>query len=225
MKNQRPERLLLIVSIIERGRGGKLIKLYRTRQVFTHIRCEGSGTATSEILDILGIGSSEKDIVLSLAPASTARSLLAALDDELRGQVPGRGIAFTLSLEAVSNLAAAVIAAQTKTEKEVGPMEQTQKSSLILVTVNQGFTDAVMDTAKKAGARGGTIVRGRWVGGEDFAGLQRLSRQEEKEILAIVVPREKRNGVLEAVNRQHGLQTEAGALICALGIDQLVHLG
>ena len=81
MKNQRPERLLLIVSIIERGRGGKLIKLYRTRQVFTHIRCEGSGTATSEILDILGIGSSEKDIVLSLAPASTARSLLAALDD------------------------------------------------------------------------------------------------------------------------------------------------
>lgn len=40
-----------------------------------------------------------------------------------------------------------------------------------------------------------------------------------------MVPREKRNGVLEAVNRQHGLQTEAGALICALGIDQLVHLG
>lgn len=225
MKNQRPERLLLIASIIERGRGGKLIKLYRTRQVFAHIRCEGSGTATSEILDILGIGSSEKDIVLSLAPASTARSLLAALDDELRGQVPGRGIAFTLPLEAVSNLAAAVIAARTKTEKEVGPMEQTQKSSLILVTVNQGFTDAVMDTAKKAGARGGTIVRGRWVGGEDFAGLQGLSRQEEKEILAIVVPREKRNGVLEAINRRHGLQTEAGAMVCALGIDQLVHLG
>lgn len=225
MKSQRPERLLLIASIIERGRGGRLIKLYCTRQVFTHIRCEGSGTATSEILDILGIGSSEKDIVFSLAPASTARSLLTALDDELRSQVPGRGIAFTLPLEAVSNLMAAVIAARTKTEKEVEPMEQTQKNSLILVTVNQGFTDAVMDTAKKAGARGGTIVRGRWVGGEDFAGLQGLSRQEEKEILAIVVPREKRNGVMEAVNGSHGLQTEAGAMVCAVGIDQLVHLG
>lgn len=225
MKSQRPERLLLIASIIERGRGGRLIKLYCTRQVFTHIRCEGSGTATSEILDILGIGSSEKDIVFSLAPASTARSLLTALDDELRSQVPGRGIAFTLPLEAVSNLMAAVIAARTKTEKEVEPMEQTQKNSLILVTVNQGFTDAVMDTAKKTGARGGTIVRGRWVGGEDFAGLQGLSRQEEKEILAIVVPREKRNGVMEAVNGSHGLQTEAGAMVCAVGIDQLVHLG
>lgn len=225
MKTQRPEQLLLIASIIERGRGGKLIKLYRTRQVFTHIRCEGTGTATSEILDILGIGSSEKDIVLSLAPVSAARTLLAALDDELRGQVPGRGIAFTVPLEAVSNLMAAVIAAQTRTEKEVGPMEQNQKNSLILVTVNQGFTGAVMDTAKKAGARGGTIVRGRWVGEDSFASLEGLSRQEEKEILAIVVPREIRNGVLEAVNRQHGLQTEAGALICALGIDQLVHLG
>ncbi len=225
MKSQRPERLLLIISILERGRGGKLIKLYRSRQVFTHIRCEGTGTATSEILDILGIGSSEKDIVLSLAPASTARGLLTALDDELRSQVPGRGITFTLPMEAVSNLAAAVIAARTKTEKEAEALEQNQKNSLILVTVNQGFTDAVMDTAKKAGARGGTIVRGRWVGDEGFAALPGLSRQEEKEILAIVVPRETRNGVLEAINRSHGLPSEAGALVISVGIDQLVHLG
>ena len=61
-------RLVMIVTIIERGCGNKLTKLYDREQVFTHVRCEGTGTATSEIMDILGLGSSEKDIILSLAP-------------------------------------------------------------------------------------------------------------------------------------------------------------
>ena len=100
-----------------------------------------------------------------------------------------------------------------------------QKSSLILVTVNQGFTDVVMDTAKKAGARGGTIIRGRWVDNENFESLSGLASQEEKELILIVVPKEIRNTVMEAINDHHGLQSEVGAMVCAMGVDQMVHLG
>ena len=219
------KQLTLIMSIVERGSATKLTKLYTDRQVFTHIRCEGVGTATSEIMDILGLGSSEKDIVLSVAPLGTVRELMGQLNNDLRGAVPGRGIAFTVPLSAVSNLAAAVIGSRTKLEKETEVEEMQQKSSLILVTVNQGFTDVVMDTAKKAGARGGTIIRGRWVDNENSEALNGFAGQEEKEIILIVVPREIRNTVMEAINEKHGLQTEAGALLCATGVDQLVHLG
>ena len=174
------KQLTLIMSIVERGSATKLTKLYTDRQVFTHIRCEGVGTATSEIMDILGLGSSEKDIVLSVAPLGTVRELMGQLNNDLRGAVPGRGIAFTVPLSAVSNLAAAVIGSRTKLEKETEVEEMQQKSSLILVTVNQGFTDVVMDTAKKAGARGGTIIRGRWVDNENFESLSGLASQEER---------------------------------------------
>ena len=105
-------------------------------------------------------------------------------------------------------------------------MDKEKKSSLVLVMLNQGYTDAVMETAKKAGARGGTIVRGRWVADDGMdQQFQGVGQQAEKEILYIVVPREIRNGVMEAINTKHGVQTEAGALVCALGIDQMVHLG
>lgn len=100
-----------------------------------------------------------------------------------------------------------------------------EKSSLIMITVNQGFTDDVMATARKAGARGGTVVRGRWVAKEEVERLEGVTRQDEKEILLIVVPREVRNSVMEAVNANHGLQSEAGAVICSLGVEQIVHLG
>ena len=111
------KRLALLVTITDRGCGTKLTDLYTRNQVFTHLRCEGSGTATSEILDILGLGSSEKDILLSLAPVATIRALMDALEDDLHEAVPGRGIAFTAPLDAVSNLMAAFIAARPKLEQ------------------------------------------------------------------------------------------------------------
>ena len=106
MAAKRPDPMAVIMSIVERGSGNKLMKLYTQNLVFTHIRCEGTGTATSEIMDILGLGSSEKDIIFSFAPVSAARSLLDRLDDELHG-------AFTMRLTAVNNLIASYISLRT----------------------------------------------------------------------------------------------------------------
>ena len=223
---KRPEQMSLIMSIVERGSGGKLVKLYQKNQVFTHIRFEGQGTATSEILDILGLGGSEKDIILSFTTRPASRALLDKLDDELRGAAPSRGIAFAIPMTAMSNLIAAYIDLKTKPETEgSGSMDNQPKTSMILVTVNQGYTDAVMDTARKAGARGGTIIRGRWAGDESFAqsyGITTL--QAEKELIFIVVPTELRNGIMDAVTKAHGLRTESGAMVSSIGVEQLVHL-
>ena len=38
---KKPEQLSLIMSIVERGSGGKLVKLYQKNQVFAHVRFEG----------------------------------------------------------------------------------------------------------------------------------------------------------------------------------------
>lgn len=224
MKQQ--EQLNLIMSIVERSSGGKLVSLYSKHQVFTHIRFEGQGTATSEILDILGLGSSEKDIILSIATRPAAQALFERLSNEL-GAVPGRGIAFTVQLAALSNLMAAYIGTKTKVERtREEPMENQQKNSMILVTVNQGYTDVVMETARKAGARGGTIIRGRWAGDESFAQASGITTlQAEKELIFIVVSTELRNGIMDAISQNHGLRSEAGAMVTAIGVEDLVRLG
>ncbi|MCI9443221.1 MAG: hypothetical protein HFF69_00640 [Oscillospiraceae bacterium] len=224
---KRQEQLSLIMSIVERGSGGKLVKLYNKNHIFTHIRFEGQGTATSEILDILGLGGSEKDIIWSVATRPAARALLEKLDDELRGEAPGRGIAFAVRLSALSSLVAAFIGMKTRVEEGTEEaMENQQKSSMILVTVNQGFTGTVMDTARKAGARGGTIIKGRWAGDESFAQTAGITTlQAEKELIFIVAPMEQRNRIMDAIAKEHGLRTEAGAMVMAVGVEQLVHLG
>ena len=102
-------------------------------------------------------------------------------------------------------------------------MEQSD-SSLILVVCNRGCTDAVMATAKAAGARGGTTIRARWTGIEDLESTYDLSLHAEKEILAIVARNDIRNDLMQAINEKHGLRTEAQAMILSMGIDRIVHL-
>ena len=81
-----------------------------------------------------------------------------------------------------------------------------------------------MDTAKKAGARGGTVIKARWTGLQDLEESYGLKLQPEREIVAIVVPDELRRGVMESVNAAHGLRSDSQAMLCSLPIEQLVRL-
>ena len=213
------KRLVMIVSIIERGNGNKLTKLYDQEQVFTHMRCEGTGTATSEIMDILGLGGSEKDIILSFAPAGTALNLLEKLKDDLHDLCPGRGIAFMVAMEAVTNLLAASIGARTKLEKDREYEDMQEKNSLIMITVNQGFTDEVMSTAKEAGARGGTVVHAKGTGTEYMAKFFGVSIAEEKEIIYIVTKKSQKDDIMRSIMEKAGPRTEAKAVVFSLPVD------
>lgn len=221
------EPMNLIVSIVERGKGAAMIKLYNKNQVYLHCQRPGRGTATSEIMDILGLGSSEKDVLFSFATRSAARRLLDLLSGDLHGAVDTSGIVFDIDLTAVNNLVAAAITYKTSNGKkgeEIVEMENKSKSSLIMVTCSRGCTEAVMDTAKKAGARGGTVFKARWSGGEELEQAYDLELNPEREIVAIVVPDEIRNRVMEAINKEHGLKSDSQSMICSMPINQMERL-
>ena len=222
------EGIHVIVSIVERGRGTAIQKLYKKHAVFLHTQCPGKGTATSEIMDILGLGSSEKDVVLSYAESGTARRLLALLDNELRGTTGATGIVFTLPLSGMNNLAAAAIDYYAQQNKKGNggepPMENQSKNSLILVTCVRGSADQIMVTAREQGARGGTVIKARWSGMEELERGYDLELTAERDIVAIVVPNDKREAIMEAVNAAHGLRTPEQAMTCSAPIEQLVRL-
>ena len=221
-----PEPMSVIFTIVERGKGAAAIKLFTRNQVYLHTQFPGKGTATSEIMDILGLGSTEKDIVISYATSAAADLLLNKLDNDLRGAVTFGGVTFSVPLTGLSNLVLATITYKTDLRKGDNKMshEHKDENSLILITCNQGTSDMVMETAKKAGARGGTVLRARLSGVEELESSYGLTMTPEKEILMIIVPNEIRNAVMESVNQAHGLRSEAEAVICSLGVDRFVRL-
>ena len=204
------EAMKLILSIVERGQGAAMLRLYRKRHVPIHLQCAGKGTATSEIMDILGLDSSEKDVLISFAAASAAKKLLHDLDNELRGHTGGAGIVVSVPVSGLNSLVANLAAyyAEGLREKEEEPMERTENSLILVVC-----------------ARGGTVIRGRLSGRKELEQAYEIDLAEEREIVAIVVPTGLRAPIMEAINTEHGLRSEAQAALCSLPIEQIVRLG
>lgn len=220
-----PESAKLIVTIVERGQGKTIQRLYTGRQAAWHYQSIGRGTASSELLDVLGLGSTERDVLFSLASRSAAERLMRLLREERPEGLEAKGLAFDMSLTGLNNIVAVALERQAQqTENGGSPMERDSENSLIILIVNQGHTDDVMNTARAAGARGGTILRARHVGDRDIGRFYGISVQEEKEILLIVADSETRNTVMETVNKKHGLKTPAGAVILSLPLDHVVRL-
>ena len=139
------------------------------------------------------------------------------------------GIVFSLPLSGLNNLSAALVdfkANQAKPEtRGESSMEHQNENTMILISCSRGHTDAVMATAKAQGARGGTVIRARMAGLEDLEQAYGLDLTAEREIVVIVVPKERRGAIMEAVNTAHGLRSDAQAVLCSLPIDQIVRLG
>lgn len=227
MKNSiRP--MQLMVSIVEGGRGLDLKAYYKEHRLLQHIQAFGRGTVASHLLDTLGFGTPERDVLLTLAPRDDIRRFMAHLKDEDRSKLNIQGIAFSLDLTGMSAILAVCLsqAGGPRSQEEEGgqSVEQRKHHSLILVTANQGCTDAVMETARSAGARGGTVIRARWAEAGEVQKIAGITLQAEKEVLAIVAVDEDRNAIMEAIDRNHGMLTPDQAMVISLPVDQTARL-
>lgn len=217
----------MIISIVEHGQAKAVIRYYEKNQVSFHYQGKGRGTASSDLLDVLGLGGTERDVIFSLAAGSLADRLMRRLRDETEEGPHAKGIAFLFPLNAISSVPGVRLVKEGMGEgrKESGTMEQQKENSLILITVNQGHTEAVMNTARGAGARGGTVLRCRFAGQEEAASIYGVPLQAEKELIAIVASAERRNAIMETIQLKHGRDSGAGAVLCAIGLEETVRLG
>ena len=216
----------LLLSVVERGSAAKLMRQYEAFKITQHFQAFSHGTAASHLLDTLGFGTSERDILLSIAPKDTMRQLMHFLKDAERSALGAKGIACSLDLTALSAIYALGISRLEEMNPDKGEqlMEQGNQHTLILVAVNYGYTDAVMDTARACGAKGGTIVRARWAGSQTVEKFAGITLQDEKEILAIVASRKEQAHIMEEINRLHGLRSSPQAVVIGLPIDHMAKL-
>jgi hypothetical protein len=217
-------RIVMLLSIIRRGKGGAYIKaLEEEDDVIFHYQCVGEGTAPSELLDILGLGSSEKDIVISFATKTTADRLASSLSKNVGKNFGYQGLFMIIPTSAFSRVSAEIIKKNSNdlTKGGMDKMQSEYKYSLILISVNRGYTDNVMQTARSAGATGGTVIKARLAGADIVEAYANTKLDEEKEIVAILAPDSVRNQILESVNNEFGLKSEAQGTVLSVPVDKV----
>lgn len=96
--------LKLMITIVDRGKSKKLMSYYKSQNINFSILCFGKGTASSEILDYLGIDEEEKDVFISVIYADDVSKIFAQLKEKMEFHKAGKGIAFTVPLDSIGGM-------------------------------------------------------------------------------------------------------------------------
>jgi nitrogen regulatory protein PII len=234
-------RLKLIFFIIDWHQANVVSSVLEEEKVRFHFISKGKGTAASEVLDLLGIGSKEKAIVTCLEQAVLVPVLLKEVRRKLKHSSPGAGIAFTVPLSAINDPVLLIFKQsilknekilaewssnppEIKTNTQGENMTVEYLYDLIISIVNHGFSDDFMNTARAAGATGGTVINARGQAHQGAVKFFGVSVQNERELILILTKREKKIDIMKAVSEAHGLNTEAQGLIFSLPVDDMLGL-
>ena len=100
----------------------------------------------------------------------------------------------------------------------------TNNHEVIFVIVNQGFAEEAMDVARELGVRGGTILNARGVAREKDAAFFGITIQQEKEILMMVVEKDIKDDVLNALYQEMGMAKKAQGIAISLPVSDVAGL-
>ena len=98
------QRMDLVITIVSRGKGETVLDVFRENKILQNVICHGHGTAPSSILEMLGLGATDKDIVLSFVKAENSKKILSDISKKLEFAKPGHGISFTVPLESIAGI-------------------------------------------------------------------------------------------------------------------------
>ncbi len=222
--------LRLVLSVTDNRTEKSLHRLLEEAHIPLRYQFHGLGTANSEVLRLCGLGELDRVLTMWVLPKAAVPTLFRKMNESLHLRRRGMGIAISIPITSVQmNLAKLMSShnlqdSQDKTEQEAPNMTEGSKFSMIIVTVNQGFSDEVIDTAKSAGAKGGTIIRGRRRGMDAAMKFWGISLQEEQEIVFIIVPKTKRKDVMTAIGKAHGLKSPAHGQVLSIPVDDALGL-
>lgn len=101
---------------------------------------------------------------------------------------------------------------------------KTENHEVIFAIVNEGYAEEVMDIAREQGVRGGTILNARGVAKEDAAAFFGITLHSEKEILMMVVEKEIRDAVLNAIYKQMGMAKAVQGIAFSLPVTDVAGL-
>lgn len=217
--------IYLMTTIIDRGITKKYYELFQENDLNVMFWFLGSGTASSEVLDYLGLDRAEKAVAFSVVEEHTWTKTKRDLEKKLKIDAPGGGISFIIPLSSVGGKKALQFLIESEDyQKEEETTLKNTNHELIVVIAEQGYTELIMDAARGAGAYGGTVLHAKGTGMEIAEKFMHMSLAAEKEVIYIVTKTEQKNDIMKAIIEQAGPSSKAKAITFSLPVTDTAGL-
>ena len=101
---------------------------------------------------------------------------------------------------------------------------KTNDHEVVFAIVNSGYAEDVMEVAREQGGRGGTILNARGVVNEEAAAFFGITLHADKEILMMVVEKDIKDKVLNAIYKEMGMAKKAKGIAFSLPVSDVAGL-
>ena len=225
------KRLYLMITITNRVVGsGRFVDFYRAFGAPVVFTALGRGTASNDVLSTLGLEATEKSVMFSVVTPKVKDILIRELVDTMRIDRPGSGIAACMHLSSVGGRTALdyLISGKPDAQPDMSVKEEDLMNEsgyqLIVAITNTGYTDTVMEAASAAGARGGTVIHARATDAENAGKFFGMAITEEREMIFLVTPADKRAAIMQSIMEKAGAGTEAQTAVFSVALDDVAGL-
>ena len=202
------QNLYLFITIIKKSDGKEFLDFFLEHKVSPIYSTIGHGMASSKTLSLLGLEQTEKLVVQSIVTTAKMYELKSALTKTMSIDLPDRGIAVAVPLSSIASkrVLEHILAEQATDEENQVITERKIEMELIIAICIKGNSDKIMNAAREAGARGGTVVKAKGTasGSDMFFGM---AISDEKEIIYIVARKEEKSDIMKAIasyTNEHG---------------------
>ena len=196
----------LIITIVNHGLGEKLALILREAGATGGTILVGRGRINSIVLEFLALSDIEKDVLLTLVTDKQFDNVFSAIKTATY---------FSSNKDCGDSY---VI--------ELGGSSMTEtKYNLITLIVNRGYADDIMSAARKADARGGTILHARGTGKPDDEKFFGITIVPEKEQILIISEKDETKKITDAIEALPFLKTPGIGIIYVTPVSQYITLG
>ncbi len=214
--------LYQLLAVVDRETEPRLEGVFTSAGTVVGLSQPASGTAGSEILKRFGLASTEKRIVMTVATGAQQRMIFQMARKLLYLDIPGNGILAAIPIKAVAGRQ--TLSYLTDSEITGGTPSMDFEYELIVVVINAGYADAVMDAAREAGAGGGTVLHAKGTGSMRGEKFYNMRFADEKDMVYIVAHKSEKAAVMKAVNQKAGPDSEARGICFSLPISSVMGL-
>ena len=208
--------LYLMATISDRNQSRRFLAFYKEYGISVTFLTLGRGTAASEVLE-----ASEKAVQFAVVTAAEWKKVKKGLEQEIKIDIPGTGIAFVTPLSSIGGKRQLRFLTEDRGfEKEEESSLKRTDYELLVVIANQGYTDVIMDAARKANATGGTVIHAKGTGMEKAEKFLGVSLAQEKEMIFMVTKTKDKNGIMQSIMKEAGIGSKAGAIVFSLPVTE-----
>lgn len=188
------------------------------------VSLHGRGTAVRSMLDILGIEDNEKRVILTVASVKKTKEFIREQKRRLFIGVPGHGVAVAVPIKSIGGGKTVAFLSGDEQNTKYTP-ELNYSYELITVIANEGRSDLVMNAARSAGAKGGTVLHGKSTGTKEAQKFYNISLSDEKEVILIVAQAAHKSEIMRSILEKAGPDSEAGAIVFSLPVSEVAGFG